>query len=102
MKAWLTKRCPHYRKRAIWIASISAVVLILGYMIFMTPYFCAMLVRGIFVKAEQAPLSNEEQIAQAIVVYTDIEYPSEYGDNVLDIYLPKNMSGPFKTLIFTC
>jgi len=90
----------HHRKRKMVIAGILAVIFVLLYMVFCTPYFCAMLVRAVFANPGQDPPSNYQQIVQSIIVHNDIEYPSEYGSNLLDIYLPKNASQPLATIIF--
>ena len=100
MKLWIKKALFNHRKWKIVIASIFAVILILLYMIFGTPYFCAMLVRAVFANSEQNPPLNYQQIAQSITIHNDIEYPSEHGSNILDVYLPKNINKPLATVIF--
>ena len=100
MKLRIKKTLFPRRKLKIVIASILVVTLVLLYMIFGTPYFCAMLVRAVFANSEQYPPPNHQQIAQSVTIHNDIEYPSEYGGNVLDIYLPQYASQPLATVIF--
>ena len=90
----------HQRKWKIVSAGILAVIFVLLYMVFGTSYFCAMIVRAVFANPEQDPPSNYQQIAQSITIHNDIEYPSEYGSNLLDIYLPNDVSQPLTTIIF--
>ena len=100
MKPCIKKTLFHQRKLKIVIAGILVVVLVMLYIIFNTPYFCAMLVRAVFANPEQYPPMNHQQIAQSVTIHNDIEYPSKYGSNVLDIYLPKYASQPLPTIIF--
>jgi len=73
----------------------------MAYMLFMTPYFAAKLIRTVFEKTEHSPPPDYEQISQSVIVYNDVAYPSKYGSNVLDIYLPKNADQMLKSLIWT-
>ena len=100
MKLGIKKTLISKIKLKIVIAIILVVTLVLLYMIFGTPYFCAMLIRAAFANSEQYPPLNHQQIAQNVTIHNNIEYPSEHGSNVLDIYLPKYASQPFTTIIF--
>lgn len=85
-------------KILIIIVLITAVII--SYMLFMTPYFAAKLIRAVFEKTEHSPPQDYEQISRSVTIYNDVTYPSEYGSNVLDIYLPKNSDQMLKTIIW--
>ena len=101
MARWFTGAYSRHRRLKMLIANILVVALILSTVLFMTPYFCAMLIRAVFAPSEQSPAPDYEQITQKVTIYNDVEYPSEYGSNVMDIYIPNSMEQPFKTIIFT-
>ena len=100
MKLLITKIYSRHRKLKVSITSIFVVALALFCMAFMTPYFCSMLVRAVFANPKHPPPLNYGQIYQNVTVYNDVEYPSKYGSNAVDIYLPANAGQPYKTIVF--
>lgn len=101
MKRSIVDRHGHHKTLKILVAIILIAALTLSYMFCLSPYFAAILIRAAFEKTEQSPPLNYEKVSSNIIIYNDIEYPSEFGDNALDIYLPKNIRHPLETIIFT-
>lgn len=84
----------------IFITIILIVAIVLAYILSKAPYFAAMIIRAAFEKSEHKPPSNYDQTNDSITVYNDAEYPSKYGTNVLDIYLPRSINHPTATIIW--
>lgn len=100
MKRFVAKFYSRYEKKKKWSIIIVIFALILSYILFMTPFFSAMVIRFAFSMTEQSPPLDYEEISRKVTVYSDVAYPSEYGRNILDIYLPKDSDRPLTTIIW--
>lgn len=85
MKRFVAKFYSRYEKKKKWSIIIVIFALILSYILFMTPFFSAMVIRFAFSMTEQSPPLDYEEISRKVTVYSDVAYPSEYGRNILDI-----------------
>ena len=89
------------KKKLILILSILlGFVLLIVIILNITPFFDAMLIRKLFNNPDLAPINNYESIKDKFTVIENIEYPSLYKENVLDIYLPKNDEKPHPVIIW--
>lgn len=100
MRHVATEGCSRRRKIRRRMTAILIIALIVSYMLFMTPFFSAMLIRLAFGMTEQSPPQNYAQISQTVAVYNDVTYASKHGRNTLDIYLPKDATQPLPTILW--
>jgi Esterase/lipase len=73
----------------ITLAAITALALTITLCLTVSPVPASMLMRKMFETPNLAPPDGYTAMETAVTAHTNLTYPSEYADNTLDIYLPK-------------
>ena len=60
----------------------------------------ALLIRLLFANPNPKPLNEYKDMKEEVRIIKNIEYPSKYKENLLDIYLPKNEEDQFPVIIW--
>ena len=83
---------PQSKKRVRSTIMLIIIALLIFCIVFvtLTPYPAAYFLRSLFKKPNMAPPLNYATMEENVVVYSDLEYPSSFPNNTLDVYLPKN------------
>ena len=77
----------------LWIiipSVIGGLVLIASMLLVFCPNLVAHIMRASFAGTNAVKPAGYEAMESAVVAHKDLEYTSEFGDNKLDLYLPKN------------
>ena len=77
----------------IFVMSVASVLVLLILAAIISPVPVSLVVRFAFRNGLAIAPENYEEIASKVSAIKDILYPSEYEDNIADIFLPKNQEG---------
>ena len=86
---------------AILISAVLGLVLALYIVIFQaSPWPASMIVRRAFEDAPARPPTNYDEILSSIDTHLDLEYPSAYARNTLDLFCPHDADSPLPVVIW--
>ena len=72
---------------------VLSLLIVLIFMVIASPVPVALIVRFAFRNGPAVAPENYEEIAAAVTSIKDLSYPSEYKDNIADVFIPKNQKG---------
>ena len=88
-------------KKRILIPSALAVAVLAGVIAFTaSPVPASLLMRRMFEKPSLAAPEGFDAMEASVEVHRDLEYPSVFGDNYLDLYLPKSAAGALPVVLW--
>ena len=90
------------KAKVMWVFVIMVGIVLIAAAIFawVSPIPASFLVRAVFEKGNAVPPDNYRQIKQRVNAYKDLRYPSQYEDNLADVYLPMEGEGPFPVVLW--
>ena len=94
---------PSKGKRKVWRTILRAVALLLlaaAAFALVSPLPVSFALRAAFRISPAVAPDNYEEIENQVEVIHNLVYPSEYQDNVADIYIPKDKEGPFPVVLW--
>jgi len=77
----------------VFLVSVLSLLIVLIFIVIVSPVPVALIVRFAFRNGPAVAPENYEEIAAAVTSIKDLSYPSEYKDNIADVFIPQNQKG---------